>query len=126
MQTRTVSHIALACVLLASPAITLAMGNSGASGAAVSPSTNVPQFDTADAYRKGIDALKSQQFSDAKKDFAQVLGQTPSDANTNFLAGMADAGLNDLKGAAKHYEKAVRADSSLVPAQQELGVTYAK
>jgi tetratricopeptide (TPR) repeat protein len=50
----------------------------------------------------------------------------PNDANTNLLAGMADAGLNDLKTAVKHYERAVRADSKLVAAQQELAVTYAK
>lgn len=123
MQTRFTACAALACLASTGAA---AMGNSGASGATVTPSVNVPQFDTAEAYRRGIDALKSQQFSDAKKHFAQVLQQTPGDANTNFLAGMADAGLNDLKGAAKHYEKAVRADSGLIVAQQELGVTYAK
>jgi tetratricopeptide (TPR) repeat protein len=50
----------------------------------------------------------------------------PTDANTNFLAGMADAGLNDLKSAQKHYEKAVRADGKLVAAHQELAITYAK
>jgi tetratricopeptide (TPR) repeat protein len=126
MSTNLATRFAFSCLLAATPALAIAMGNSGASGATSSPSMNVPQFDTAASYRKGIDALKSQQFSDAKKDFAQVLGETPGDANTNFLAGMADAGLNDLKGAAKHYEKAVRADSTLIPAQQELGITYAK
>jgi tetratricopeptide (TPR) repeat protein len=39
---------------------------------------------------------------------------------------MADAGLNDYKNAAKHYERALRADSKLVIAQQELAVTYVK
>jgi tetratricopeptide (TPR) repeat protein len=55
-----------------------------------------------------------------------VLQVAPNDANTNFLAGMADAGLNDLKSATKHYEKALRADAKLIPAQQELAITYAK
>lgn len=116
----------LSCLLALSPAVALGMGNSGGMGATSTPSMNVPQFDAADEYRKGIDALKSQQFADAKKCFDKVLGVTPDDANTNFLDGMAYAGLNDLKGAAKHYEKAVRANSKLVPAQQELGVTYVK
>jgi tetratricopeptide (TPR) repeat protein len=101
-------------------------GGSSGGGMASSPSMNVPQFDAAAEYRSGVEALQASKFSDAKKSFAKVLSVAPSDANTNFLAGLADAGLNDLKGAAKHYEKAVRADKQLVPAQQELAVTYAK
>lgn len=120
------ARAALGLGLAALPVTTLAMGNSGGMGATSTPSINVPQFDAADEYRKGIDALKAEQFADAKKAFARVLGVLPDDANTNFLAGMADAGLNDLKSAARHYEKAVRADSKLIPAEQELGVTYAK
>jgi tetratricopeptide (TPR) repeat protein len=104
----------------------MAMGNSGGSGATTSPSINVPQFDAAAEYRNGIDALKASKFTEAKKSFAKVLGVAPDDPNTNFLAGMADAGLNDYKNAAKHYERALRADSKLVIAQQELAVTYVK
>lgn len=120
------ARTALSLGLVLLPAVAFAMGNSGSMGATSTPSMNLPQFDAADEYRKGVDALKAQQFSDAKKSFARVLGVSPEDANTNFLAGMADAGLNDLKGAAKHYEKAIRADSRLIPAEQELGITYAK
>jgi len=87
---------------------------------------NAPDFDAAAEYRKGIDALKDSKFAQAKSSFARVLGVQPDDANTNFLAGMADAGLNDFNAARKHYERAVRADSKLVVAQQELAVTYAK
>jgi tetratricopeptide (TPR) repeat protein len=39
---------------------------------------------------------------------------------------MADAGLNDLKSAARHYERAVRSNSKLAPAYQELAITYLK
>ena len=113
------------CILAALSSVAFAMGNSGG-GATTSPSLNAPQFDAAAEYRKGIDALKAQQFADARKSFAKVLAVAPTDANTNFLAGMADSGLNDLKSAARHYEKAVRADERLVPAQQELAITYAK
>lgn len=126
MHATSAARAALCLGLAAMPAIILAMGNSGSMGATSTPSMNVPQFDAADEYRKGIDALKAEQFADAKKSFARVLGISPDDANTNFLAGMADAGLNDLKGAAKHYEKAVRSDSRLIPAEQELGITYVK
>lgn len=87
---------------------------------------NAPDFDAAAEYRKGMDALKASQYAAAKSSFARVLGVASNDANTNFLAGMADAGLNDFRGAAKHYEKAVRQDGKLIIAQQELGLTYVK
>jgi tetratricopeptide (TPR) repeat protein len=119
----TVIRTAFYTFLAAFPASGLAM-NSAPSGS--TPSANAPDFDAAAEYRKGMDALKENQFRVAKSSFARVLGVAPSDANTNFLAGMADAGLNDFKNAAKHYEKAVRADSKLIVAQQELAVTYVK
>ena len=105
------------------PASSFAM-NSAPSGS--TPSMNAPDFDAAAEYQKGMDALKASRFSVAKSSFARVLGVAPNDANTNFLAGMADAGLNDFKAAAKHYERAVRQDSKLIVAQQELAVTYVK
>ncbi len=104
------------------PSTGLASGSSPSS----TPSSSAPEFDAAAEYRKGIDALQASKFAEAKSSFARVLGVAPNDANTNFLAGMADAGLNDFKSAAKHYERAVRADGKLIPAQQELAITYLK
>jgi tetratricopeptide (TPR) repeat protein len=86
----------------------------------------MPEFDAAAEYRNGIESLKASKFGEAKKSFARVLGVAPGDANTNFLAGMADAGLNDFKSAAKHYERALKSDSKLVIAQKELAITYVK
>lgn len=110
-------------LLATMPATSFAM-NSAPSGN--TPSMNAQDFDAAAEYQKGMNALKGGEYAAAKSSFARVLGVAPNDANTNFLAGMADAGLNDYKGAAKHYEKAVRQDSKLIVAQQELGVTYVK
>lgn len=90
------------------------------------PSTSAPSFDAAEEYRRGIDALKVNKFDDAKKSFDKVLGVAPTDANVNFLAGMARAGLNDFKGAAKNYERAVKADGKLVLAHEQLAITYLK
>ena len=119
----TFVRTAIAGFLVAMPTTLLSMGTSPPSS---TPSANATEFDAAAEYRKGIDALQASKFREAKSSFARVLGVAPNDANTNFLAGMADAGLNDLKGAAKHYEKAVKADSKMVVAQQELAVTYVK
>jgi len=119
----TFVRAAIAAVLATLPTALLSMNNSPPSS---TPSANASDFDAAAEYRKGIDALQASKFREAKSSFARVLGVAPNDANTNFLAGMADAGLNDLKAAAKHYEKAVKADSKMVVAQQELAVTYVK
>ena len=101
-----------------------AVANPGGGGSA--PSISAPQFDAAAEYRKGIDALKANRFAEAKKSFVRVLGIAPKDANANYLAGLAHSGLNDLKGARKYFERAVRYDKEMVLAHQELGVTYAK
>lgn len=90
------------------------------------PSASAPQFDAAAEYRKGIEALKANRFAEAKKSLMKVLGVAPKDANANYLAGLAYSGLNDLKGARKYFERAVKADRDMVLARQELGVTYAK
>ena len=116
----------LLSAMLAAPATTLIAAASGGSGGSSSPSMSAPQFDAAAEYRKGIEALQAQRFAEAKRSFGRVLGVAPGDANTNYLAGMADAGLNDLKNARKHYEKAVKADRNMVLARRELALTYVK
>lgn len=110
--------------LLATTSFALANNTGGSMPSA--PSVSAPDFDAAAEYRAGIDALKASRFADAKKSFGKVLGVAPTDANANFLAGLANAGLNDLKAAAKHYERAVKANGKMVEAQQELAVTYLK
>jgi tetratricopeptide (TPR) repeat protein len=119
-------HLAslLACTIAVVPTHVAADAPSG--GGNTPPSMSSQDFDAAAEYRHGIDLLKAKNYADAKKSFAKVLGAAPTDASANFLAGLADAGLNDLKSAVKHYEKAVRANDKLIPAQQELGVAYVK
>lgn len=114
----------IACTVAALPANLSADAPSG--GTSTPPSMSSGEFDAAAEYRHGIDLLKEKNFADAKKSFARVLGAAPTDASANFLAGLADAGLNDLKSAVKHYERAVRSNEKLIPAQQELGVAYVK
>lgn len=91
-----------------------------------SPSSTAPSYDPAEEYRKGIAALEAKDYKTAKKAFDHVLSVAPKDANTNMLAGMSRAGLEDWKGATKFYEKAVKIDPELILAQGELGVAYAK
>jgi tetratricopeptide (TPR) repeat protein len=102
-----------------------AVANPGASGGSA-PSITAPSFDAAAEYRKGIEALKANEFAQARKSFIKLLGIAPRDANLNYLAGLSAVGLNDLKGAVKYFEKAVKADGKLVPARQDLAITLAK
>jgi tetratricopeptide (TPR) repeat protein len=90
------------------------------------PSGSAPQFDAAAEYRNGVEHLQANRFKEAKKAFDRVLEIAPRDANTNFLAGLSANGLEDPKGARRYFERAVRANKKMVPAQRELGLVYAK
>jgi tetratricopeptide (TPR) repeat protein len=120
-------RLILAASALAAPTPLLASppgGGGGGGGSA--PSASGSQYDAAAEYRKGMEALQAERFEDAKKAFEHVLTVAPDDANTNFLAGLASAGLGDLKNARRFYEHAVHSDKDLVQAHQELGITYVK
>ena len=87
----------------------IAGGSGGSMGSGGSrPSMSAPAIRRRRRISRGLEALKASRFADAKKSFGKVLGVAPRDANTNFLAGLADAGLNDLKAAANYYDKAAR------------------
>lgn len=111
---------------LAGLAVPLAAATPGGGGGSGGPSASLPNFDPAAEYRLGIEALQAERWRDARKAFDKVLLVAPRDANTQYLAGLANAGLGDLKTAKRHYERAVKADKELVGAQRELGVTYLK
>ena len=123
---RNPRFILIAATLLAGGTAVLANPGGGGGGGGGPPSATAPGYDPAAEYRKGIEALQAQRYQEAKKAFDRVLGVVPGDANTNLLAGLAAAGLNDLKGARKYYERAIKADKELVGARRELGVTYVK
>ncbi len=120
------------CLLLAASALGASSSliasppGGGGGGGGAAPSMSGSQYDAAAEYRKGIEALQAEHYADAKKAFEHVLAVAPEDANTNYLAGLSSAGLNDLKSARKYYEHAVHSDHDMVQAHQELGITYAK
>jgi tetratricopeptide (TPR) repeat protein len=123
---RSLCLLLAASALGASSAVIASPPGGGGGGGGSAPSMSGSQYDAATEYRKGMEALQGEHYADAKKAFEHVLTVAPEDANTNFLAGLASAGLGDLKTARRFYEHAVRADHELVQAHQELGITYAK
>ena len=107
-------------------ATALAMPGGSGGTSTSTPSVSAPDFDAAKMYREALEQLKAGKNAEAKTSLAKLIKAIPRDANIHFLAGMADAGLNDLKGAVAHYEKAVKYDRKLVVAQQQLALAYAK
>ena len=55
-----------------------------------------------------------------------MLDAAPKDSNVWLLSGMAKAGANDLKGAQKAYENAIKFNDKNIDAHRELAITYAK
>jgi tetratricopeptide (TPR) repeat protein len=92
------------------------------SGSSSMPSSSAPSYDPTADYQAGVAALKESRFADAKRAFDRVLGVTATDANTNYLAGLARAGLKDDKGAARYFAKAIKYDDTLIPAHKQYGL----
>jgi tetratricopeptide (TPR) repeat protein len=124
MFNRLTSSIVLAIAASAMPAAAAPPDNMPLIGA--NEPNDGPLLNPATLYKDSVDALKAKRFAEAKIHLANLLLVVPADAETNFLAGLADAGLNDWSSARKHYEAAVRYNRKLIQAQQELAVTYAR
>ena len=124
---RVPSIVSVGLIFGSLTATAFAMPGGGGGGSSPSrPSMSASDFDAAKLYREALDQLKAGQNAEAKVNLAKLLKEIPRDATVHFLAGMADAGLNDLKSAQDHYEKAVKYDRKLIPAQQQLALTYAR
>ena len=119
-------RLAFGLVAATLTAIAPAMPGGGGGGSSPNPSISAPAFDTAQAYRDALEQLKAGKNAEAKVGLAKLLKEIPRDGTIHFLAGMADAGLNDLKSAQSHYEKAVKYEPKLIAAQQQLAITYAR
>jgi len=121
-------HPRLLIAILCAGASTVAVASSpsGGGGGGSTPSMSAPQYDAAAEYRKAVQAMQDKKYPEARKAIEHVLAVAPTDANSNFIAGLAAAGMEDAKAARKYYERAVRADKELVPAHRELGLIYLK
>jgi tetratricopeptide (TPR) repeat protein len=112
--------------LLLSAAVCLGAADMSSSGPPMSPSISAPGYDPAAEYQKGMEALKVHKYADAKKSFTKVYSDAPRDPNLNLVLGVSLMGLEDYKGAQKYLERAVKLDSKMIVAHEQLGMTYAK
>ncbi len=105
---------------------TAANASGGGSSSSSMPSQTAPQYDPAVEFKNGIEAMKQEKFKDAEKAFDRVLSVNPKHPKTNFLAGLARSAQNNVKGARRYYEKAIKYDDNLIQAHQELAIAHAK
>lgn len=116
----------LALGLFAAPMLAHAAGSGGGGGGSASPSVSTPSYDPAVEYRKGVDALKANDFKVAEKAFQRVVDAAPKDANSRYLLGLAKAGNGDVAGARKAYARAVKMDATLIEARRDLALAAFK
>jgi Flp pilus assembly protein TadD len=78
-----------------------------------------------DPYAAGLAELQAGHYKEAGYDFDRILVRAPDDPKALMFAGMAMAGQNNLKGAQRAYEHALRF-SDFIDVHRELGVTLVK
>ena len=116
---------ALSGCLLAFTAPLLAAPGGGGGGGEM-PSQSAPQYDPVVEFNAGQAAMQARNFVEGKRRFDRVLRINPREPNTNYLAGMARAGLGDDKGSIRFFERTIKADAAMIAAHKALGVAYAK
>lgn len=108
---------------MAQPA--LSSGGGGGGGASM-PSSSAPDYDPVVEYRKGVDAFEAKDFKKAAAAFRRVVAVAPTHAPAQYLLGASLLGLGDFKHAIKPLEAALKADSTLIDAQRDLAISYAR
>jgi len=96
----------------------------GGSGGSIGGGSSAPSYDPVKEYEKGIKALKEEDFKKASSAFGKVLRVAKKDANSNYLMGLSQAGLEKHKKASKYYEKAIKYNADLFQAYPALASSY--
>ena len=81
------------------------------------------QRDPQTEYLAGMAALNNQKYRDAKSHFEQVLAVQHGHPYALYGVGKAEAGLGDLRGAARDYQAALEAEPTLIDALHQLALT---
>ena len=122
---RIATGIAMAFAMVAAQPLSAAGGGGGGGGSGM-PSKSTPQYDPAAEYQKGVAAYKAQNFKGAATAFKRVTDAIPKNAPAQYLLGSSLYQQGDFKKAKKPLEMAVKYDATLIEAQRDLGVVYAK
>ena len=124
LRSGTATGIAIAIALVAVQPLSAAGGGGG--GGMGMPSESTPQYDPAVEYQKGIAAYQARDFKGSATAFKHVTDVVPKNAPAQYLLGSSFLLQGDFKKAKKPLEMAVKHDATLIEAQRDLGVVYAK
>ena len=124
LRSGTATGIAIAIALVAVQPLSAAGGGGG--GGMGMPSESTPQYDPAVEYQKGIAAYQARDFKGSATAFKHVTDVVPKNAPAQYLLGSSFLLQGDFKKAKKPLEMAVKYDATLIEAQRDLGVVYAK
>ena len=118
--------VGVAAILFAAQPLSAAGGGGGGGGGGGFPSESTPQYDPAAEYQKGVAAYKAQDFKGAATAFKRVTDAVPKNAPAQYLLGSSLFEQGDFKKAKKPLEMAAKYDATMIEAQRDLGVVYAK
>jgi predicted Zn-dependent protease len=90
------------------------------------PNARGPVYDPGKEFHAGVDALGAGKFRAARQNFEHVLAMIPDQPVALSMLGQSDAGLGDLKGAARAYDASLHADPHQIVPARELAITDEK
>ena len=123
---RSATALTLALGLVIAQPVFAAGGGGGGGGGGGMPSETAPRYDPAVEYQKGVTAYREQDFKGAASAFKRVTDAVPKNAPAQYLLGSSYLLQGDFKKARKPLELAVKYDATLIDAQRDLGIAYAK
>lgn len=100
----------------------LAQGMTGAA----TPTPRGPTYDANAEFHAGLNALADGKFRAAKLNFEHVLAMVPDQPMALSMLGQSEAGLGDLRGAARAYEASLRADPHQIVPARDLAIANEK
>ena len=123
---RFMTGVGVAIGLLGAAPVLAAGGGGGGGGGGGMPSETTPRYDPAAEYQKGIAAYQAKDFKGAASAFKRVTEVVPKNAPSQYLLGSSLLLQGDFKKAKKPLELAVKYDVTLIDAQRDLGIAYAR
>lgn len=114
----------VASLLVATTVLAVGTGNEGGGEA---PSATASRVDAVKRYQDGVAAMEASNWKAARTAFADVLEVAGTDANANFMMGMALASDQKFKESRRYFESAVKySKGQLAEARGWLGRAYIK
>lgn len=110
--------------LAAGPVLAAGGGGGGGGSVSSSSSSSGPRTDPTVAYREGVALIEAGEYKQAEKKLRSVLRSVSKHARANFYLGVAEYGQQEYKSASKYFKKAIKYNSRIYQAYEQLGLAY--